>query len=235
MRLLKVLSTDGKKVKRKHPFTEKEKEDLQVNKLYVFLVFIRMDGVEVSSHCSIVHVSFSFLLQSRTVVAENLPDDHSHQNLQKIFSTVGRWISSIQIQPFVYSYELHILEVSLHCENFLIDGWSVNSVKTIRICHPQEPNTSRPKSDFFVSNKVQKQYHTIYIYIYLCCYLKNSEIFSPQVTCASQSSSMHLWNMRHQILLTKLWVNSPITFIFWDAYDSTITPVYLSHLIRLRS
>jgi len=90
MRLLKVLSTDGKKVKRKHPFTEKEKEDLQVNKLYVFLVFIRMDGVEVSSHCSIVHVSFSFLLQSRTVVAENLPDDHSHQNLQKIFSTVGR-------------------------------------------------------------------------------------------------------------------------------------------------
>ncbi|XP_068466128.1 la-related protein 6C isoform X1 [Phaseolus vulgaris] len=112
-----VLSTDGKKVKRKHPFTEKEKEDLQVNKLYVFLVFIRMDGVEVSSHCSIVHVSFSFLLQSRTVVAENLPDDHSHQNLQKIFSTVG-------------------------------------SVKTIRICHPQEPNTSRPKSDFFVSNKL---------------------------------------------------------------------------------
>ncbi|KAK7346003.1 hypothetical protein VNO80_20516 [Phaseolus coccineus] len=78
-----VLSTDGKKVKRKHPFTEKEKEDLQ----------------------------------SRTVVAENLPDDHSHQNLQKIFSTVG-------------------------------------SVKTIRICHPQEPNTSRPKSDFFVSNKL---------------------------------------------------------------------------------
>ncbi|WVZ23815.1 hypothetical protein V8G54_002359 [Vigna mungo] len=78
-----VLSADGKKVKRKHPFTDKEKEDLQ----------------------------------SRTVVAENLPDDHSHQNLQKIFSTVG-------------------------------------SVKTIRICHPQEANTSRPKSDFFVSNKL---------------------------------------------------------------------------------
>ncbi|XP_020232812.1 la-related protein 6C [Cajanus cajan] len=78
-----VLSADSKKVKRKHPFTEKEKEDLQ----------------------------------SRTVVAENLPDDHSHQNLQKIFSTVG-------------------------------------SVKTIRICHPQESNSSRPKSDFFVSNKL---------------------------------------------------------------------------------
>ncbi|TKY59126.1 La-related protein 6C [Spatholobus suberectus] len=83
MQFLKVLSADDKKVKRKHPFTDKEKEDLQ----------------------------------SRTVVAENLPDDHSHQNLQKIFGTVG-------------------------------------SVKTIRICHPQEPNSSRPKSDFFVSNKL---------------------------------------------------------------------------------
>ncbi|KAI4295619.1 hypothetical protein L6164_035644 [Bauhinia variegata] len=78
-----VLSTDGKKVKRKHPFTEKEKEDLQ----------------------------------SRTVVAENLPEDHSYQNLQKIFGVVG-------------------------------------SVKTIRICHPQESNSPRPKSDFFISNKI---------------------------------------------------------------------------------
>ncbi|GAU31813.1 hypothetical protein TSUD_58140 [Trifolium subterraneum] len=78
-----VLSADGKKVKRKHPFGEKEKEELQ----------------------------------SRTVVAENLPDDHSHQNLQKIFSVVG-------------------------------------SVKTIRICHPQEPNSSRPKGDFLISNKL---------------------------------------------------------------------------------
>ncbi|KAL5054071.1 hypothetical protein RYX36_034753 [Vicia faba] len=78
-----VLSADGKKVKRKHHFTEKEKEELQ----------------------------------SRIVVAENLPDDHSHQNLQKIFSVVG-------------------------------------SVKTIRICHPQEPNSSRPKGDFLISNKL---------------------------------------------------------------------------------
>ncbi|MED6206571.1 hypothetical protein PIB30_028160 [Stylosanthes scabra] len=73
-----VLSTDGKKVKRKHPFTEKDKEELQ----------------------------------SRTVVAENLPDDHSHQNIQKIFSVVGR------------------------------------------ICHPPESNSSRPKGDFFISNKL---------------------------------------------------------------------------------
>ncbi|KAF2316608.1 hypothetical protein GH714_041949 [Hevea brasiliensis] len=74
---------DGKRVKRKIPFTEKDREELQ----------------------------------SRTVVVENLPEDHSHQNLEKIFSVVG-------------------------------------SVRTIRICHPQESNSSRGKSDFFMSNKL---------------------------------------------------------------------------------
>ncbi|XP_004292453.1 PREDICTED: la-related protein 6C [Fragaria vesca subsp. vesca] len=78
-----VVSDDGKKVKRKHPFTEKDKEDLQ----------------------------------ARTVVAENLPEDHSHQNLEKIFNVVG-------------------------------------SVKTIRICHPHESNSSRSKGDFIISNKL---------------------------------------------------------------------------------
>ncbi|XP_015576464.1 la-related protein 6C isoform X2 [Ricinus communis] len=78
-----VVSEDNKKVKRKLPFTEKDREELQ----------------------------------SRTVVVENLPEDHSHQNLEKIFSVVG-------------------------------------SVKTIRICHPQESNSSRTKSDFFMSNKL---------------------------------------------------------------------------------
>ncbi|CAN1307307.1 La-related protein 6C [Linum perenne] len=78
-----VVNEDGRKVKRKIPFTEKDREELQ----------------------------------SRTVVVENLPDDHSHQNLEKIFGVVG-------------------------------------SVKTIRICHPQESNSSRSKSDFFMSNKL---------------------------------------------------------------------------------
>nr|GMD00092.1 la-related protein 6C [Ipomoea batatas] len=75
--------SDGKKVKRKQPFTEKDKEELQ----------------------------------SRTVVAENLPDDHSHHNIEKIFNVVG-------------------------------------SVKTIRICHPQDPNSSRSKGEYFISNKL---------------------------------------------------------------------------------
>uniref|UniRef100_A0A7N0SZN6 La-related protein 6C n=1 Tax=Kalanchoe fedtschenkoi TaxID=63787 RepID=A0A7N0SZN6_KALFE len=78
-----VVSHDGKKVKRKHPFTERDKEELQ----------------------------------ARTVVVENLPDDHSHQNLEKILDVVGK-------------------------------------VKTIRICHPPDSNSSRSKGDFLVSNKI---------------------------------------------------------------------------------
>ncbi|KAK8475985.1 hypothetical protein V6N11_063423, partial [Hibiscus sabdariffa] len=50
-----VVSDDGKKVKRKHPFTDKDREEVR----------------------------------SRTVVVENLPEDHSHQNIDKIFNVVG--------------------------------------------------------------------------------------------------------------------------------------------------
>ncbi|KAL9662028.1 hypothetical protein QQ045_026856 [Rhodiola kirilowii] len=78
-----VVSSDGKKVKRKHPYTERDKEDLQ----------------------------------ARTVVVENLPDDHSHQNLEKILDVVGK-------------------------------------VKSIRICHPPDSNSTRSKGDFLVSNKI---------------------------------------------------------------------------------
>ncbi|KAI3915722.1 hypothetical protein MKW92_022705 [Papaver armeniacum] len=87
-----VVSDDGKKVKRKHLFTERDKEDLQ----------------------------------ARTVVAENLPEDYTHQNLEKIFGVVG-------------------------------------SVKTVRICHPQESNVSRPKGDVLISNKLHAlvEYETV--------------------------------------------------------------------------
>ncbi|XP_043718845.1 la-related protein 6B-like [Telopea speciosissima] len=50
-----VVSEDGKKVRRLHPLTESDMEELQ----------------------------------SRIVIAENLPEDHSYQNLMKIFSAVG--------------------------------------------------------------------------------------------------------------------------------------------------
>ncbi|KAL3651791.1 hypothetical protein CASFOL_004793 [Castilleja foliolosa] len=79
-----IVSSDGKKVKRKLPFTEKEKEELQL----------------------------------RTVIAENLPDDHSHQKIEKMFNVVG-------------------------------------SIKSIRICQPQEHNSSRSnKADIVVSHKL---------------------------------------------------------------------------------
>ncbi|XP_059448792.1 la-related protein 6B [Corylus avellana] len=50
-----VVSEDGKRVKRQHPLTESDMEELQ----------------------------------SRIIVAENLPEDHCHQNLMKVFSAVG--------------------------------------------------------------------------------------------------------------------------------------------------
>ncbi|PIN01910.1 hypothetical protein CDL12_25576 [Handroanthus impetiginosus] len=59
-----LVSEDGKKVKRQHPLTESDMEELQ----------------------------------SRIVIAENLPEDHSHQNLMKIFSSVGS-VKSIRTCP----------------------------------------------------------------------------------------------------------------------------------------
>ncbi|KAK4345377.1 hypothetical protein RND71_035553 [Anisodus tanguticus] len=77
-----IVRDDGKRVKRKIPFTDKDKEELML----------------------------------RTVVAENLPDDHSHHNIEKIFNVAG-------------------------------------SVKTIRVCHPQDPNT-RTRGDLGISSKL---------------------------------------------------------------------------------
>ncbi|KAL0341400.1 UNVERIFIED_CONTAM: La-related protein 6B [Sesamum radiatum] len=59
-----LVSEDGKMVKRRHPLTESDMEELQ----------------------------------SRIVIAENLPEDHSHQNLMRIFSSVGS-VKSIRTCP----------------------------------------------------------------------------------------------------------------------------------------
>ncbi|XP_028757209.1 la-related protein 6B isoform X2 [Neltuma alba] len=59
-----VVSEDGKKVRRLHPLTESDIEELQ----------------------------------SRIVVAENLPEDHCHQNLVKVFSAVGS-VNTIRTCP----------------------------------------------------------------------------------------------------------------------------------------
>ncbi|KAL6527174.1 hypothetical protein OROGR_016264 [Orobanche gracilis] len=60
-----LVSEDGTKVKRKHPLSISDMEELQ---------------------------------DSRIVVAENLPKDHSHQNLMNIFSSVGS-VKSIRTCP----------------------------------------------------------------------------------------------------------------------------------------
>ncbi|KAK4403265.1 La-related protein 6B [Sesamum angolense] len=59
-----LVSEDGKMVKRRHPLTESDMEELQ----------------------------------SRIVITENLPEDHSHQNLMRIFSSVGS-VKSIRTCP----------------------------------------------------------------------------------------------------------------------------------------
>ncbi|KAL9258333.1 La-related protein [Drosera capensis] len=62
-----VVSDDGRKVKRLHPLTASDMEELQ----------------------------------ARIVIAENLPEDHCHQKLMKIFSSVGsvKSIRTCQPQP----------------------------------------------------------------------------------------------------------------------------------------
>lgn len=80
---IKVVSEDSKKVKRKSTFTDRDREELQVNlnilKALITTIFI-----------STIYQFHFLFLQGRTVVAENLPDDHSYQNLEKIFGVVGK-------------------------------------------------------------------------------------------------------------------------------------------------
>ncbi|MED6212478.1 hypothetical protein PIB30_083682 [Stylosanthes scabra] len=114
-----VLSTDGKKVKRKHPFTEKDKEELQ----------------------------------SRTVVAENLPDDHSHQNIQKIFSVVGRgflsflWLFPLKLHALVEYETPDIAERAVEKLNDERNWRKGMRVRVLLRCSPKSVLKSR-KSDF---------------------------------------------------------------------------------------
>lgn len=83
MNTIKVVSEDGKKVKRTSQFTDRDREELQVN----------LNITKASLYLLSTIYEFLLLftvLQGRTVVAENLPDDHSYQNLEKIFGVVGK-------------------------------------------------------------------------------------------------------------------------------------------------
>ncbi|KAG5079972.1 hypothetical protein JHK86_004037 [Glycine max] len=110
-----VLSVDGKKVKRKHPYTEKEKEDLL----------------------------------ARTVVAENLPDDHSHQNLQKIFEflTPCYFLLSIKLHALVEYETSDIAEKAAEKLNDERNWRKGMRVRLFLRCSPKSVLKSR-KSEF---------------------------------------------------------------------------------------
>lgn len=126
-------------------FSERVKEDLQVSTIIIVVGLI---------------FRFKFILfcvqQLRTVVAENLPDDHSHQNIEKIFNVAGWFV--------------HFLISLLHPFNSLPLIFFINSVKTIRICHPQDPST-RSKVDSIISTKVNRMHIYVYIYIHMVSWL----------------------------------------------------------------
>ena len=67
--------------------------------------------------------------QSRIVIAENLPDDHCHQNLMKIFSAVGRY----KYLVILLFHVQQLTKVILSYHTALLFG----SVKNIRTCQPQ--------------------------------------------------------------------------------------------------
>ncbi|KAK2991473.1 hypothetical protein RJ640_016508 [Escallonia rubra] len=117
-----VVSNDGKKIRRKHPFTEKDKEELQ----------------------------------SRTVVAENLPEDYSHQNLEKIFNVVGSSRFSSYLRSSAFFLKIHALveyetpEVAEKAVEKLNDerNWRKGlRVRVLLRCSPKSVLKSR-KSDF---------------------------------------------------------------------------------------
>lgn len=115
--VLKVVSNDGKKVRRKHPFTEKDKEELHVRN-GCFLYYQDMSTfINLSSSLELnVYLMWSTFLvfQSRIVVAENLPEDHSHQNLERIFSVVGRLDLLTCIYFFLVMNILRKIHISYH-------------------------------------------------------------------------------------------------------------------------
>lgn len=149
----KVVSSDGKRVRRRLPFTEKEKEELQV-----CLWYPKYGIAHDENNLFIANFMLS-ISQSRTVVVENLPEDHSYHNLEKIFSAAGRFVRTRLIITM-------LLSMLKSCKNLSVRLF-LDSVKNIRICHPQESNSSRPKGDLFIRNKVLGMGLTNVIYLYI--------------------------------------------------------------------
>jgi La-related protein 7 len=107
-------------------------------------------------------------MQSRMIIAENLPEDSSRNSLDKIFGVVGRsvhqfWllVTHEAISSFLQSSAADRLKHMYMCIIPAVYVCMCCSVKNIKICHPQEPSPTRAsKSDTLVSNKVHTN-HTI--------------------------------------------------------------------------
>lgn len=113
MQFLKVLNADGKKVKRKHPFTDKEKEDLQVKKLGSFLFLSTWIVLSFLLICSIMHVFFFSIAVShccgREFTRGSLPSESS-ENIR--YSWKVNLFYPNPTPCFLTLHELHILAVS---------------------------------------------------------------------------------------------------------------------------
>jgi hypothetical protein len=62
-----------------------------------------MPDCQISNTCSV--------LQARIVVAENLPDDHCYQNLMRLFSTAGRYVSVGQNKVHHFSFSVSVMRI----------------------------------------------------------------------------------------------------------------------------
>ena len=83
-----VVSKDGRKVRRLHPLLITEVKDTKVFLEYLvhFLLYFTVQ------YCFWYLTSVVLFTQSCTVIVENLPDDYSTDNLQKIFANIGRYV-----------------------------------------------------------------------------------------------------------------------------------------------
>lgn len=140
--------------------------------------------------------------QLRTVIAENLPDDHSHQKIEKMFNVVGRW------EHFFFSLInlVSIYKISIWVLTEYAFMWLIFSIKAIRICQPQEHNSSRSaKGDIVFSNKVRwfgytyvvllQESSNFFPLLLLCSHLIYSPVFA--LFCYEAPCSGWVWEPRN--------------------------------------
>ena len=140
----KVVSDDGKKVRPRDHFTERAKEELQAST--VRLPIMRE---------TIIFRKFFLVMVLCLAVSYYCCREFAWRSLSsKPWENIwcGWKVGSVDciLFPVWFFYlwrrSLWLIMVTV----------SLCSLKTIRICHPQESNSSRSKCDFSISNKVDR-------------------------------------------------------------------------------